>query len=57
MKKETFLSLSPLIAILLFFNVVNLKNILRANIIISLALVIISGKLLSEVLKFKNNTN
>ncbi|CEP80264.1 hypothetical protein QJR30_07070 [Paraclostridium sordellii] len=57
MKKETFLSLSPLIAILLFFNVVNLKNVLRANIIISLALVIISGKLLSEVLKFKNNTN
>lgn len=57
MKKETFLLLNPLIPILLFFNVVIKKNVLIANIIISLVLVIISGKLVSEVLKFKNNTN
>lgn len=54
---KLFLILSTLIPILLFFNVVIFKDILIANIIISLSLVIISGKLVSEVLKLKNNTN
>lgn len=57
MKKETFIVLTSIIPILLFFNVIILKKILIANIIISLTLVIISGRLLSEIIKFKNTTN
>lgn len=57
MKKETFIVLTSIIPILLFFNVIIFKKILIANIIISLTLVIISGRLLSEIIKFKNTTN
>lgn len=57
MKKETFTLLSSMIPILLFFNIVIFKDILIANIIISIAIVIIASKLVSEVIKFKNNTH
>ncbi|GAA0696450.1 hypothetical protein GCM10008904_00450 [Paraclostridium ghonii] len=57
MKKETFTLLSSMIPILLFFNIVIFKEILIANIIISIAIVIISIKLVSEVIKLKNNTH
>ncbi|WP_250672975.1 hypothetical protein LZ906_016130 (plasmid) [Paraclostridium ghonii] len=57
MKKETFTLLNSMIPILLFFNIVIFKEILIANIIISIAIVIIAIKLVSEVIKLKNNTH
>ncbi len=57
MKKEIFIVLSSIVPILLLSNILIFKDILIANILISLALVVISGKLVSEVMKLKNSTN
>ncbi|MDM8129012.1 hypothetical protein AAIB48_19885 (plasmid) [Paraclostridium benzoelyticum] len=54
MKKEKFIILSSLVPILMLINITVFKGILIANIIIALTLALISGKLVSEVIKLRN---
>ncbi|WP_156344282.1 hypothetical protein [Paraclostridium bifermentans] len=54
MKKEKFIILSSLVPILMLLNITVFKGILIANIAIALTLALISGKLVSEVIKLKN---
>ncbi|MCU9814520.1 MULTISPECIES: hypothetical protein [Paraclostridium] len=54
MKKEKFIILSSLVPILMLINITVFKCILIANIIIALTLALISGKLVSEVIKLRN---
>lgn len=54
MQKEKFIILSSLIPILMLLNITVFKGILIANILIALILVLVSGKLVSEVIKLKN---
>lgn len=54
MQKENFIILSSLIPILMLLNITVFKGILIANILIALILVLVSGKLVSEVIKLKN---
>lgn len=54
MQKKKFIILSSLIPILMLLNIAVFKGILIANILIALILVLISGKLVSEVIKLRN---
>lgn len=54
MQKEKSIILSSLIPILMILNITVFKGILIANILIAITLVLISGKLVSEVIKLKN---
>ncbi|MCU9812498.1 MULTISPECIES: hypothetical protein [Paraclostridium] len=54
MQKEKFIILSSLVPILMLLNIMVFKGILIANILISLTLALISGKLVSEVIKLRN---
>ncbi|MBS6508384.1 MAG: hypothetical protein KH369_09295 [Paraclostridium bifermentans] len=54
MQKEKFIILSSLIPILMLLNITVFKDILIANILIALTLVLISGKLVSDVIKLRN---
>lgn len=54
MQKKKFIILSSLIPILMLLNITVFKDILIANILIALTLVLLSGKLVSEVIKLKN---
>lgn len=53
MKKEKFIILSSLVPILMLLNITVFKGILIANIIIALTLALISGKLVSEIVKLR----
>ncbi|MEX6587485.1 hypothetical protein [Paraclostridium bifermentans] len=53
MQKKKFIILSSLIPILMLLNITVFKYILIANILIALTLVLLSGKLVSEVIKLK----
>lgn len=53
MQKEKFIILSSLIPILMLLNITVFKGILIANILIALTLVLLSGKLVSEVIKLR----
>ncbi len=54
MQKEKFIILSSLVPILMLLNITVFKGILIANILIALTLALISGKLVSEVIKLRN---
>ncbi|WP_158088064.1 hypothetical protein [Paraclostridium bifermentans] len=54
MQKEKFIILSSLVPILIILNITVFKGILIANILIALTLALISGKLVSEVIKLRN---
>lgn len=54
MQKKKFIILSSLIPNLMLLNITVFKGILIANILIALTLVLISGKLVSEVIKLRN---
>ncbi|WGX77717.1 hypothetical protein QJS64_21480 (plasmid) [Paraclostridium bifermentans] len=54
MQKEKFIILSSLIPILMLLNITVFKGILIANILIAVTLVLISGKLVSDVIKLRN---
>lgn len=54
MQKEKFIILSSLVPILMLLNITVFKGILIANILIAVTLVLISGKLVSEVIKLRN---
>lgn len=54
MQKEKFIILSSLVPILMLLNIMVFKGILIANILIALTLALISGKLVSEVIKLRN---
>ncbi len=54
MQKEKFIILSSLVPILMIINITVFKGILIANILIALTLALISGKLVSEVIKLRN---
>ena len=54
MQKKKFIILSSLIPILMLLNITVFKGILIANILIALTLVLLSGKLVSEVIELKN---
>ncbi len=54
MQKEKFIILSSLVPILMILNITVFKGILIANILIALTLALISGKLVSEVIKLRN---
>ncbi|EQK44056.1 putative membrane protein [[Clostridium] bifermentans ATCC 638] len=54
MQNKKFIILSSLIPILMLFNITVFKGILIANILIALILVLISGKLVSEIIKLRN---
>lgn len=54
MQKKKFIILSSLVPILMLLNITVFKGILIANIAIALTLALISGKLVSEVIKLKN---
>ncbi|MBZ6006317.1 hypothetical protein K1514_10485 [Paraclostridium bifermentans] len=53
MQKKKFIILSSLIPILMLLNITVFKGILIANILIALTLVLLSGKLVSEVIKLR----
>lgn len=53
MQKKKFIILSSLIPILMLLNITVFKDILIANILIALTLVLLSGKLVSEVIQLK----
>lgn len=53
MQKEKFIILSSLVPILMILNIMVFKGILIANITIALTLALLSGKLVSEVIKLK----
>lgn len=53
MQKEKFIILSSLVPILMILNIMVFKGILIANILIALTLVLLSGKLVSEVIKLR----
>lgn len=53
MQKEKFIILSSLIIILMLLNITVFKGILIANVLIALTLALISGKLVSEVIKLR----
>lgn len=54
MQNKKFIILSSLIPILMLLNITVFKGILIANILIALILVLISGKLVSEIIKLRN---
>lgn len=57
MRKEIFIILSSFVPILMILNITVFKGVLIANILIAIILVIIAGKLISEVIELKNNAN
>lgn len=54
MQKEKFIILSSLVPILMLLNITVFKGTLIDNILIALTLALISGKLVSEVIKLRN---